>query len=277
MKDRVIKNDGKLRMIYTLPRSGTWYHKIFLNAYKRFLNGNPDGNIHSGEAIHMEDTIGLNFFVTHGPSPVYDMNPEVIPQWDKISYCTEGYNLSNNIHYSHTDIFDNFNLPFVYLYRNPLDHAVSMYWHAQNHVRPDIRQLIQGESVASSGKKYFIPSMIKQYMTFGSHPRCLKVQYADMVKNPRKHFISLLRHCGHSYILDALEYAIKISDINHVKSIESKMVRSIGGDLIKGNHARDGGVEQWKKYFTHKDLDEIEKFMQTFRLSLHDFNILLHQ
>jgi len=292
-----MSDDYKAGIIATMPRSGTWYNHYFFDFYHQLLQGKTDldGMVSSGP-IAAKDTIGLDFLlICHAVCPgFHHYQGKYRETWDRLVFYVAGFNHAKDIieqKIKYLDPFLNKDTRIVYLYRNPLDQAVSFFRHAQNHKdqRHRYRKDFHGNIVLMTSVREYIhyvglESYIKQFLTFKIMKdiwpdNIIMVTYENLMRDPKATFMKILKHFGHNignpYHLEKLDIALALSSKDSMKNIENKIGYAFGDDQnnSKERHVRDGAIGKWKGYFNKDDLKSIENGLNLFDLSLADFEI----
>ncbi|MBF0382024.1 MAG: tetratricopeptide repeat protein [Magnetococcales bacterium] len=288
------KSDIKARLLVTMPRSGTFYCKYFFTYYDQLLSGNSELNFENSPQFYKPKAIDFDIFnVIHALCPGYDRdNEQFTHTYDYISYKKHGYGLGDKVLQVLDDEYSpnkNKNVRIVYLFRNPLDHAVSFFFHSRNHITAELRKYTQiksGQSESDALKNYFFKYLlgcyIKQYTTFKMmselYPQQIKmVHYEELKAYPNQTFSGILQHFDHDPSTPkralALQKALKHTEIGEMKKTEAKNRHSLAIDQMSNNssHIRSGKAGDWKQYFAKKDLQETEKILNQFDISLNDF------
>ncbi|MBW1702365.1 MAG: sulfotransferase domain-containing protein [Deltaproteobacteria bacterium] len=296
-QDNSNNNNLKVGLIATMPRSGTWYNHYFFYFYDGILNGHTEFSFElPKDKVGVIRNIDLDaFLICHSVClGFYKYHGQYREVWDKLNFYVDGYNWAKNIIDSNIRHFDpslNADVKIVYLYRNPLDQAVSFFRHAQKHKDQRHMQYKDrfGNTCAIKTLQEFIfniglESYIKQFLTFKvmkdiySH-NILTVKYEELVRKPEQIFKKILNHFGHNIDNEmkasAFQTALKLSRMDSMKKIEDKIGHSLGDDQADTNekHVRDGKIGKWKTHFNNEDIARIEKRLNNFDLSLAQFDI----
>jgi hypothetical protein len=290
-------DDYKAGIIATMPRSGTWYNHYFFDFYHQLLQGKTDLNAKVTSApISAKDTIGLDFMlICHATCPgFHHYQGKHREAWDKLVFYVNGFNHAKDIiehNIKFLDPFLNKDARIVYLYRNPLDQAISFFRHAQNHKDQQhrYRKDSQGNMVLMTNVKEYIhhvglEAYIKQFLTYKIMKdmwpdNILMVTYKNLTRDPKATFMKILKHFGHDIDnpsrLEKLDIALALSSKDSMKNIENNIGYAFGDDQIdpKERHVRDGAIGKWKGYFNNDDLKSIEDKLNLFDLSLADFEL----
>ena len=292
-----MSDDYKAGIIATMPRSGTWYNYYLFNFYLQLLQGKTNLNARvSPIPIVCKDTIGLDFmFICHTICPGFHRHQGKYREaWDRLVFYAPGFNSANDFIEKNKKFLDpslNKGARIVYLYRNPLDQAVSFFRHVLNHKdqRYRYRKDFQGNMVLMTSVREYIDHVgleayIKQFLTFKIMrdiwpDNIIMITYENLMRDPKAVFLRILKHFGHTVDnpdhLRKVDIAISLSSKDSMKNIENKIGHAVGDDQCdhKERHVRDGAIGKWKGYFFEDDLKKIENGLNIFDLSLADFEI----
>lgn len=296
-------NNARVGLIGTMPRSGTWYHHYFFYFYDLFLQGFSAAQILEKAKIsppnltpiqNYGNSFGVDIFlVAHMICPGFEnYNGKYRKDWQSLRFYVDGFNYGSNVIKNHMTVFDpeqNPNARVVYVYRNPLDQAVSFYNHSMHHKESKHRYFLDQQESSiriDSVKKYIlqvgIDAYIKQFITYQImgklYPeQILLLSYEGLMRDPKSHFKSILSHFGNDteslMHQTAFTEALKLSDRNSMKNFENSLGRSLGNDQTNTNerHIRDGKIGKWKEHLGEEDLSKIEKRLNKFDLTLSQF------
>jgi hypothetical protein len=293
LEQKILSNNATFCIIATMPRSGTWMTKFFFYCYNNLYKSRsivddkiPDFNYYDkiNMAVHHSHTVFPSF--TH----IYKSGHR--NDWDHLDFYVNGYNYGYSFLEANKKYFSpqhNPDLRVVYIYRNPLDQAVSFFQHAQNHKDEKHRYIVQ-----NGQKKYFqdvndfiitvgITSYLKQFLSFylvreQYSDQLLFVPYEELKRDLKATYKNILHFMGHeitplnnNYIMDALKFI----DMKNLKSLEVKLGHSIGDDqlLFGESHMRGGQIGKWKEHLNNSSLRFVQQKLEKFNLSL-DFFII---
>ena len=301
------KQKSRNAFVLTMPRSGTWYHIYFFTFYNQMCQG------YSAEQIIarilnkslipaqpiIDSAFGPALFnVKHSICPGFKSVVEAskLQKWNQLEFYANGF--IEGLLFTESDLFSpqlNPDVRIVYVYRNPLDQAVSFFKHLQKHVDKSqcFYQDAQGNQVEmTTVSQYFravgLESYLKQYLTFKwtaeFFPEQIKLMtYEALTKDPSAHFQSVLAFLGDYSIFDehmaVFQNALKYSDKDAMKKLENKLGGALGNDQTDRNerHIRSGAIGQWRQYLSAEDLDFAEEFVSPYGVSLSDFVTLPEQ
>ena len=290
--DYCYKKKIPLSIISTMPRSGTWMLSMFFQAFNELLYSRELENDHIREFNYYKK---LNIAKYHAhtifPGFLDIYNGKFRKNWDKLDFFVIGYNYGYEyLKEKEKDFFPNLNenLKIVYVYRNPLDQAVSYHRHSQKH-KDDRHNYV----VINNKKRYFtdvndfvelvgIESYIKQYLSYHLVKEKFKSQlimipYERLVLDRTAYLMKISSFIGidmsKRYMKENLERAVLLTESDNLKKIEKKVGRALGGDLTDSNesHIRGGEVGKWEKHLSAKTVSLVEKRLKEFDLSLNDF------
>ena len=300
----------RIRLIATLPKSGTWLSHTFFWCYDQLLRHRelyvksgwkPDllSALH-GKKIKSESSHGDTFgferlYIAHTICPGYEGLPDPYYMlWDNIAFPLP-YNWGE-AHIRGCGDWDalipalNSDSRIVYLYRNPLDHFVSYYNHSLTHA-DDIHRfhvLPDGTRRPIEGLKDFVfefgilKAFIKHYHSF----RTVRAHFPQNVLLMPYETLVADRAAGLERILSFLgtpvteqtrplfEVALEMTSKEALSAMEDTMNRSLVGDLSDSDrHIRSGETQKWHTLFDAFDMQQVESEFNRFELSLDDFDI----
>lgn len=300
----------RIALIATLPKSGTWYSHTFFWCYDQllcnadaFLSGSfkPDlvGALRDHK-INSESSCPANLerlYICHSICPGFDQLNDIRDErWNTLRFPLpynwgephiRGYNDWAKLDPSHNPA-----ARIVYLYRNPLDHFVSYYHHAQEH-KDDmhrIKTLRVGASLPIKNLHDFVfdfsalEAFVKQYYTFKQMHQhfpehVMLIPYEHLTAKPNETFFKILSFIG-AAPKGAIEQhlfneALAMCSKDSLMSVEASLGRSLVGDL-EGNakHIRDGETGKWKNHFFYSEIEAIESAFNSFGMSLSDFELM---
>jgi hypothetical protein len=298
-------------LIATLPKSGTWYSHNFFLCYEQMLRHAGDYlqgrykpdllNALKNKTIntpssHQAALDIKKLFICHTVCPGFSETKDVRSgQWEALYFPLfynwgeelirehKSWNLLNPAHNPQARI--------VYLYRNPLDHFVSFYNHAQHHVNENHRRklMLDGTQAPIESMHDFVfnagvlGAFIKHYYSFRQmhlhYPQqILLMPYEQLTQQPRDAFTKILTFLGappDTPVKKCLfDYTLDMCSKDSILAIEAKLKRSIVGDQIgEAKHVQDGEIGKWQKHFSKTELEKIESVFERFDITLKDFNL----
>ncbi len=284
-----------IALIATMPRSGTWYSFYFLE----FLDIHLTGRTNLNTRLDLEVYHGLNLGKVH----LHTICPGFLEicqgperrKWDDLDFYNPGFNYGYErfIAGNETVFAPNRNrdIRIVYIYRNPLDQAVSYFRHTQKHRQPTTRTAIDstGREVAIKDARDYlrrvgIEAFIKQYFTY----HCMSERFADNVRmicyenlarEPEKTFMEMLNFLN--FQIDTEEKwrcfrrAAKSTTIESLRNLETAIAAPLGRDQGDPgeSHMRGGEIGKWRNRLAQDDREFVETRLRDFGLSLQDFVI----
>jgi hypothetical protein len=280
--------------IYTLPRSGTWYHRIVFSRLSAKLNYaglklDRTSRLTNWAEINLEKELGTWIQICHGSCPsfkkaILSKDYSHFLEWSNLHYASDGYSvldLNCEKYPNYYNFYTNTTFKITYIYRNPLDHCVSMFFHCRNHVDSHLRSLVEGETIQSAGIKYFLPSFLKQYLTFQTVKaffpnRIYMNSYENILHDPLFHFRYILTFNGCELAAttdNMLKASVEESCIEAVRSMENHLEEPLGNDqiLTSERHVRSGRIGQFLNHFSEPALDQIRTTFDGYGLSLDSF------
>ena len=294
--DHAAQNGPRTGLIATIPKSGTWYCHYFFHHYERFLQNRlePEGDINIRP--HPVPVIGLDvLLIAHTVCPgFHHFEGDLRRKWDRLHFYHPGYNWALGFIKDRPHWYDprmNRNARIVFLYRNPLDQAVSYFQYIQRNEQEDTRYYRDPSGrrapiadVADFLHRAGLTSYLKLYLSYRVmsrlfSDRILMITYEQLVRSPRRTFAGILAHFGHDaehprnqpMFLRALE----ASSLESMRAVENRLGRSLAGDQTDPaeRHIRDGSIGRWKKHLAREDLKRVEAGLKPFGLSLDDFQL----
>lgn len=278
--------DNRIVSIFTAPRSGTWWHLYFFYFYHHASIGTENVPLPMAyeTLFDYRRSIGRRFMVQHSICPGFERRDWPFQaQWNELAFSIPGYNGKHAA--LGLDPGNGADGKLVYIYRNPLDHFVSMFRHGQNHT-DDIIRTFRGED----GRKipldtpfdfalhHGIPCYVKQYLTFKAmselHPDAVLMRpYEVMTADPEAHFRLIFDFYGMPLQEDAFRVALKRSGRDSMSNLENAISGAIGGDQkdSSSRHIRDGSSGQWRKHFSDAELQEIRARFSALGIDLDSF------
>lgn len=304
--------DSKHAVIATLPKSGTWFSHLFFWCYNELLAHSEDylskkytpnlielvkdKKVQSASSCHALNLPSL--YICHVICPgFYELKDPLYEQWRGLQFPLpynggESY-IKSFGEWDKVSPLKNKSARIIYLCRNPLDHFVSYYHNAMNHVDINHRNKFfsDGTMAPISDVKDFtfefgaLYGFIKHYYTFkqmqAAFPDQIKiVSYEELTTNPSLAFKKILSffdapvdtELKEKLFADCLNLCSKES----LSTIETQLGRSLVGNQIgQAKHIRDGKIGKWRDNFSSDDLVYIECAFNLFDFSLKDFPIAL--
>jgi hypothetical protein len=277
---------------------------MFFWFYLQLLTGKTDLELRPGGLLHRKHIakicnidLGVDeLLICHNQCPGFEhYSGEYRQAWDQLNYYAEGFNFPNCLlkpdEKADYDPVLNSNVRIAYVYRNPLDQAVSFFRHIQNHkdarhryyvdsdgeqhLIEDVRQYVLNVGLESYIKQFFTFKVVKQMCPHN----LLMLKYETLTANPARGFAAILYHFGHDLSNPSnqqkIVQALALSCKDSIKRIEKTLGHSLVGDQADPNesHVRGGEVGKWTKHLNNDDLDEIQKRLARFGLSLADFDV----
>lgn len=279
----------KSGFIGTMPRSGTWYLSLLLRFYDELSQGKPLSIPSHGQAyIRSQVALGVEHIaVFHAICPGFEhLQGPTREAWDRLSFFCDGYDIHQVFMEQSRCILDpccNPNARIGYLYRNPLDQAVSAYSHAISSDRVDKEM-----GVYSNPREFYLKaglvSYIKQFFTYKTmrelYPNQVALfRYEDLNRAPKATFESILRFLGHDpsdgICQRHVETALDQASIDSVRNIEKLLGHSLADDQRdpNGSHVKDGRIGKWKEVFKPEDLEQTQTTMAEFGIPMDFFTL----
>lgn len=269
-------------LLATMPKSGTWYSFFFFEYFDAFLTGRGEIN----KFAKAYDYPGLGIWKGHGhtmcPGFETDYRGPYRRKWDALEFKMPGIN-SGYEPYLRLAPKTSPHARLAYLYRNPLDQAVS--WHPAppwNSVGPQRRaELLEKLFVFFTEKT--MESYVKQFVTWKimseMYPDNIRMfSYEDLISNPRVVFMQILAHFGFQVQGDfersAFERALAASQPDQLKRIEDEQGHTLGVPGVQGTHMRGGEIGKWRLWLSDpRILQHAARHLGEFDLTLEQFQL----
>jgi hypothetical protein len=273
-------------LLSTMPRSGSWYSFFFFEYLDAYLMGRPQVR----DVMRTTFYKGLHITKAHAhlmcPSfPDCYRGPHR-GSWDKLEFKVPGINSGyDNLVVNEARRFDlrrNPRLRIAYIYRNPLDQAVSHYHLLYWRQRPmDAERFRAG--LVDWMRNVSIESYIKQYFTYHvmrlAFPQnVMSVSYEELMREPRQVFQKLTLHFGFAvktgHELQCFDAACAATMPDKLKQLEAKLGHAFGHpEITRDSHMQGGDIGKWRRWLDDDMVDFVRKRFAEFGLSLADFTL----
>jgi hypothetical protein len=281
IKNWWLKINSRKAIISTMPRSGTWWTALFFLNLDAALQGK---NVSSDKYNYPQllNSLGLEVMMGHLIFPELKtfVSPKNWKSWKILTFFDEE-------HYNFGARFvkdlkgfspeKNPKLKIIYIYRNPLDQAVSAYYHFKNHKNEKIQNLVRQISIDEYIKRYALEGYLKQYLSYklakGSYHNLQMIKYENMKKNPRLEFTKMCNfleiNLKTQKMQEAFETALQKVSYNQVQAFEKRLGRSIGDDQQKkGTHMRGGKIGKYRNIVSLKTILYVKWRLKHYKLKL---------
>jgi len=281
--------------IFTALRTGTWWNVYFFYFYDSFLKGvtEPPMPVRTEMFFDYRKSINGLLTISHGACPGYEDNGfPTVEKWRSLTFSLEGYNYSDSAVRTLYDFFDvstPSNPGIVYLYRNPLDHFVSMFQKSSQNLasvdpsyagdRDVDGNLIDYSDLFGLVKTHLLDCFIKQFLTFKEmetkFPKKVLMQSYEehMTRDPERYFRRVFGFFEIPINEEAFAFALNRSSRDSMRELEKTAGVAIGGNGQGARHGSDGATGKWRKYLTESEVDYIEARFQEFGMSIYDFKL----
>ncbi len=237
-------------------------------------------------------------YIAHVVCPGFNesVNDPLYQQWQTLQFPITGYNAGE---WQFRDLVDwnllnpaiNPDVRIVYLYRNPLDHFVSYYKHAQNHADKKYRLKIlpNGMQAPINNLHDFVfgwnglSGFIKHYYAFRQMralfpKQILLMSHEQLTTDPHHSFHDILSFFGappdDPIKKQIFEAALSMSSKSSLMRLESKIGSSVAGDQMSGGkHVHDSFIGAWRTHFSDDEIEAIESVMNLFNITLNEFTL----
>lgn len=269
-----------------MPRSGSWYSFFFFEYLDAYLTGRSQ--IH--DVMRTYAYKGLRITKAHAhlmcPSFPECYNGPYRRSWDKLEFKVPGINSGyDNLVVNEARRFDlrrNPRLRIAYIYRNPLDQAVSHYHTLHWRQRPlDADQFRAG--LIDWMRHTSIESYIKQYFTYhamaAAYPQnIMAVTYEELMRAPREVFERLALHFGFAIRTDeerrCFDGAYQATMPGKLKQLEAKLGHAFGHpEITRDSHMQGGEIGKWRHWLDDDIVDLVRERFAEFGLALDDFTL----
>ena len=196
-------------LISTVPRSGTfWCHYFFHFLGKAMKNKFLDISEVTNYPKEINGIVDASpLIVAHSWCPGHkELSDQLSADWEKLE-SGEGHDYGSQIILNNKMEFSPFKKPdvrIVFVYRNPLDQALSHFFQTNAH---------EGLPTYKSAESFFaeyqsLEKYLKQFLTFFEVKKkfpgnILLVRYEDLFRNPSKIFLNMVEHI--KYPLDVAD------------------------------------------------------------------------
>ncbi len=235
--------ERRMPILNTIPRSGTNRFKLFLANYLVLLR---DQNRDSPVGYHeMMNTIFPNLRDEY----IGGIKPYRRPSCSLLA----PYGYTDFTHSHSTRFLEHYRGRMIFLYRNPLDHVISLFYyrykyrshraHLFDHPRQIVDETLRG--YARHFRFFDRPAIVR---------RTLRLTYEDMMQRPLDVFRSALEWWCIPVNDSILPLAVDRSDIRHVQAEEKRHGPIHAPEGFTGRFARSGAIAQWTEVFSDKDI-----------------------
>ena len=279
-----ISSDELFCMLATMPRSGTWYSFFFFEYFDSFLTGRTPIRTQAMTYLYR----GLGITKAHGhlmcPSFPDHYKEPLRAAWDSLEFKSDGINSGYEElvvkRGQQFDLWRNPQLRIAYLYRNPLDQAVShfhtLYWREKtmepDRFRSGLLKWVREVSIESYIKQYFTYHVMRQ----AYRDSVLCIAYEDLVRAPHKYFKKIALHFG--FAVEAseeqrcFEQALQATTTTSMRQLESRLGHAFGHPEIRNDsHIHDGSIGKWQKWLDEETVTYAENRLREYGLSLRHF------
>lgn len=276
----------------TMPRSGTWLSFFFFEYFDSFLTGRTP--IRTEAMTYSYDGLGITkahghlmctgFLDRYKAGIFRRYKAPLRGAWDALEFrspgINSGYDYATRKEGHRFDLMRNPRLRIAYLYRNPLDQAVShfhtLYWREKpmepDRFRSELSKWMRDVSIESYIKQYFTYHVMRRSHT----DNILCLPYEDLVRSPRENFRRITRHFGFDVATDdelrCFDKAIDATTQTSLRRLESQLGHAFGHpEVRKDSHMQDGDIGKWQRWLSEDMVQEVERRFNRFELSLQNF------
>jgi len=236
---------NKNAKIHTVPRSGTWF---LINLMNLYTNSNDSKR-------------QIRHYYIKAPTPKFR---RIFP-FERIN--------ANKIE------------KIAFVYRNPLDQAVSLYDHSYPYGK-DFKYQKQHEQYYGSCNSAFdlatsfVPVYVTMYLSHlyfqEKHPQKIVLcSYERIQKKPFEALSEIITLLEGSLDAEKLKSSLEQCSISQLKNKELKNKKTLGGDLAYQtgvSHMADGKMGKWKNRFTAEETDKIFQVYAKYDIDISKFD-----
>lgn len=282
-------------LVATMPRSGTWYSFYFLEFLDLHLSGRKEIGTRLDLSVYPALALGKVHLHTICPGFLEGVSGPERDRWDALDFYGPVFNFGyDRFIRGNEAVFSpalNPAIRIVYLYRNPLDQAVSYFRHVQRHRQETARSYLDssGNEVVFTDARHYLhaagaAAYIKQYFTFHAMrqrhaEQILMLPYERLVRDPAEVFAEMLAFLrvplDSERRREAFRKALNSCSPKSLRALESAMDSSLGRDQAdpEASHMRGGEIGKWKEVFGPDDVAFVAARLSRFGLSLEDFTL----
>jgi hypothetical protein len=277
----------RVGFIGAMPRSGTWYISMTLRFYNELLQGKALSVPSHGQTYAQSQTaLGVEHIaVVHTLCPGFThyQGPHRAA-WDRLTFFSDSFDIADEFMEKTaflTDPASNPQARIGYLYRNPLDQAVSFYHHSLS------SKTLGNRMAAYAGPRaYFfdqgLDSYIKQFLSYWvmkeTRPDQVElIRYEDLLRSPKPTLEGVLRFLGHdpssTACQEKLDMALAKTSMEGIREMESLLGHSLANDQrdASSSHIKDGRIGKWKDTFQPEDMKTVENRLAEFEIPMEIF------
>ncbi len=159
----------------------------------------------------------------------------------------------------------------IMLYRNPLDHVVSLF-HYTIKQRPRNRDRADHPRDVMAHMLETYALHLRTLDSYRDDPDVHVASYESLKADPGRRFREVLRFLDLPLVDDAVDRALALSDIATIRAMEEQTGRSMVVRL-DGYFTRDGSIGQWKEFFDDADVERARRVLASHGVDLEAFTI----
>ena len=278
------------RLISTTPRSGTWSLAFFFQVLDALCTGKNTISIPFRDFTALNG-LGFNLAVYHISCPGFLSlaPPQAVATWAQLQYPHPvlGFDAALNIVDANSDLFyPNMNdgARILYVYRNPLDQAVSIYFHGLEHRSTQVADLMKAmKSPNRYAMKGGFDAYLKQFYTFyimkPMFPdQIMMVPYESLVRERVKTLREIVSFFAPSItderLQQCIEKAHEATTMQRLKYLENMLGHSLGNDQMSSKgptHIRGGSIGKWKDWFSSSEVGSLQKKLNDYGIGFDKF------
>jgi hypothetical protein len=266
-REALLDDTDTVCLVSTMKSGTHWLRYIFANYMNLHVKGFP---AHGGDLLPVSYNALQSVF-----SPVdrrlwlRDSELPVVPR--KEVYPFHGV---KNVYWQHVDQnLSTYQGLMVYIYRNPLDYAVSRYFYDRKLWAEEGRDVTSVASTLRWSLRWYGEGFRFMRRLSRDSRRVLSITYEELKTSPVEVLGPVFRWVGFPYHVPSLVRAIELSDAKVVREEERRRGKAIVGPTETGFFVRDGSVGQWQQHLSDRDVDLAEKILGEYGIKLANFTL----
>lgn len=159
----------------------------------------------------------------------------------------------------------------VFIYRNPLDYAVSRYFYDKARWEAEGRDVSSVSATIAWSVEWYARGIRVMFDMMKTNPRILPVTYEELKMAPVAVMGIVFRWAGFPHNPVKLRKAVELSDASNVRKEEETRQKPIVGPTSEGYFVRDSSVGQWRKHLSDDDVRRAASILSRQGLRLENF------
>lgn len=220
--------------IVTYPKSGTTMMQMIL--YHLTTRGDLDFN-------HIYDVSPwIRNASIRGEKPIEFASPRLIKSHDFYKEFSKGVKGR-----------------FIFVYRDGMDVAVSLYHQNRNYNNPDL-EFNEFISKFLSNRKTNWFTYTQDWLENKHNLNILYLRYEDLINDKEAQINKIISFCNLNCTPDQVERALRYSSFDHMKQLEEKFgVQPPSSKMVYDQFIRRGKIGEGKKHFSQEQQDKFVK------------------